>query len=95
MQGRGGATRGNATTSRRFNERRRRNERRCKVELTQQEVTQQTAGENERGRGGRRWRLHIKSQPHDENSATRGDATTSQGKQEGGAKACVTPLQPQ
>jgi hypothetical protein len=95
MQDRGGTTRGNATTSRRINESWCRDERQCEVESAQQEVTQQPAGENEKGRGGRRWRLRVERQPHNENSATRGDATTSQGKQEGNAKASVTPLQPQ
>ncbi len=40
--------------------------------------------------GGRRRRLHVKRQWHDKNGATRGDATISQGKREGGATASVT-----
>jgi hypothetical protein len=39
---------------------------------------------------GRRQRLHFERQQLDENGATRGDATTSQVKQEGSAKATVT-----
>jgi hypothetical protein len=54
---------------------------------------QQPARENERQMGGRRWRLHIKRQQRDENGATRANSTTSQGKQEGGAKASVAQWQ--
>jgi hypothetical protein len=52
-------------------------------------MTQQSARENERQMGGRRRRLRVKRQRRDENGATRADATISQGKQEGGAKASV------
>ncbi len=38
---------------------------------------------------GRRRRLRVERQRRDENSATRANATTSQGKREGGAKASV------
>jgi hypothetical protein len=63
------------------------------IESAQREVTQQPAGENERQMGGRRQRLRIKRQQHNKNSGTRGDATTSHVKQEGSAKASVTPFQ--
>jgi hypothetical protein len=39
---------------------------------------------------GRRRRLCVKRQGHDENSAKRADTTTSQGKQEGGTKHHLT-----
>jgi hypothetical protein len=51
---------------------------------------QQSARENERQMGGRRQRLHIERQQCNKNGATRANATTSQGKQEGSAKASVT-----
>jgi hypothetical protein len=43
--------------------------------------------------GGRWQRLRIERQQCDENGAARANATTSQGKQEGGAKASVTQWQ--
>ncbi len=58
--------------------------------MAQLEVTHQPARENDRWMGGRRRRLHVERQRHDKNGATRANATTSQGKQEGGAKANVT-----
>ncbi len=90
MQGRGGVTRGNATTIRHVDERRRCDERQCEVEAAQREVTRQPARENERQMGRRRRRLRLKRQRHDENGTTRANATTSQGKQEGGMKASAT-----
>jgi hypothetical protein len=42
---------------------------------------------------GRRQRLCIERQQHNENGATRANATTSQGKQEGGANASATQWQ--
>ncbi len=48
--------------------------------------------DNQPGRTrGDRWRLRVKRQWCDKNGvATRGDTTTSQGKQEGSTKASVT-----
>jgi hypothetical protein len=43
--------------------------------------------------GGRRRRLRVERQRRDENGAMRANATTSQGIQEGGAKASATQLQ--
>jgi hypothetical protein len=40
--------------------------------------------------GGRRRRLRVERQRHDKIGATRANATISQGKREGGAKASVT-----
>jgi hypothetical protein len=53
-------------------------------------VTQQPARENERQMEVRRQRVRIERHQHDENGVTRGDATTSQGEREGGAKASAT-----
>ncbi len=87
--------RGNATTSWRIDERWQRNKRRHKAEATQQETTQQPARENKRQMRDSRQRLRIKRQQRNENGMARGDATTSQGKQESGGTASVMELQPQ
>jgi hypothetical protein len=74
-------TRGDAATSRCINEKRWHDKRRCEMVLSQQKVIQQPAGENRRQMGGRRQRLRIKRQRGNKNGTTRGDTTTSQGKQ--------------
>ncbi len=64
-------------------------------EAAQQEMTQQPAWKYKGQMGGSRWRLRIKRQLCNENSAMRGDDIISQGKLKGGRKASVMLSQPQ